>query len=486
MIKQQNIKAEEVPHVNIADSKIFTPNRELHIEKEGNIGAIKGAEIFADGETRSHRIYNAFVNVFSQEKFTGYGDFDYVDKNDKTFKVFFNDIRVDEQGHTVAKGTINDTSNFYITPGIRYLGPVGMLSIRKSLQFDGYILPDHKMVGLNSQWTKISDTIDPKDVVINLQNPVGKDGKEEYTGVFVSSSENKIYNVMLGKKLSPVDKAVFSTSGYLVFDEKTGYYTVGPKNKVLPEEGTDSTPQAGNIFRAMPAQNKVFAEGTFDFGTDLKFIQLSTAGHYSYNFNDSSNLFNLAMIVDFPLYDDVYKLMMDSIQDIAPGLFDLDNANQGTYNAFAELVKNKKDNDKVMSDLTGSGVVPVVDETDKMFVFSDVKMTYADSTRSFVSRGEIGLANSKKNIINKKFKGIIEVEKYNGNDKFSVILGNSEGGYYYFSCRGGSLGYQASDQAFTDKVKETATKFMRANHGISLRLATVKEVNDLYQKSFGK
>ena len=27
---------------------------------------------------------------------------------------------------------------------------------------------------------------------------------------------------MLGKKLSPGDKAVFSTSGYLAFDEKTG------------------------------------------------------------------------------------------------------------------------------------------------------------------------------------------------------------------------------------------------------------------------
>jgi len=483
---QQNIKAEDVPHLDVADSKIFTPNRELHIEKEGTIGAIKGAEIFTDGDNRNHRIYNAFVNVFSGEKFTGYGDFDYVDKNEKTFLIHFSDLRVDEQKHTVGKADIKDTSNFFLVPGIRYIGPVNLLSIRKNLEFDGYIMPDHKIQGLHSEWTKIADTIDPKNVVLNLEHPIGKDGKEEYTGVFVSVAESKLYNVMLGKKLSPGDMQVFAAKGYLVYNETTGVYSVGPKSKVMPEDASDSTTQAGNVFRANPPLKKVFAEGSFSFGANLKFIQLSTGGNYTYNFNDSSNLFELGMIVDFPMQDDAYKIMMDTIQDVAPGLFDLDNAKPSIYNAFVSMIQNRKDNDRVMGDLTGSGVIPIVDETNKMFVISSVKMTYSDTARSFISHGEIGVANSRATIINKLFKGVVEVLKSNGGDRFSIILGDANGGYYFFSYRNGDITYQSSDDNFTAKVKETASKFLRAYHGLSYRLATVPDVQTLFNKSIQK
>jgi hypothetical protein len=480
-IDKQSIKAEDVPHIDIADSRIYTPNKEIQIEKNGTIGAIKGAEIFTEKESKLHRIYNAYVNVFGSDKYTGFGEFDYVDKNSQVFKIYFNDIRIDENGHTTAKGDIKDTANFFLAPGIRYSGATTMLSVRKSLQFDGYILPDHKMNGLRSEWTKMTDTIDPQNVVINLEHPVGKDGREIFTGVFVSAARNKLYNVMYGKKLSPEDAPVFTTNGLLFYDEKTGEYTVGPKSKIMP--GTSDSTPIGNIFKAMPSKQKVYAEGTFDFGAQLKHVEVSTAGIYNYNYADSTNLFNTAMIVDFPLQDDVYKIMMDTIQEEAPGMFDVDNSKPYLVNAFAAMIKNTKDRDKVITDLSGTGVIPIVDETNKMFVFSELNMTYFDTSHSFVSTGDVGLANSKKTFINKKFRGIVEVKKSTSGDKFSVIVGNSSGGYYYFSYRQGVLGYQASDQAFTDKVKETAPKFLKANKGLELRLATVREVNQLFRKS---
>jgi hypothetical protein len=480
-INKQTIKAEDVPHINIADAKIYTPNKEIQIEKEGTIGAIKGAEIFADGETKLHRIYNAYVNIFGSNKFTGYGDFDYLDKNDKVYKIYFSDIRIDENGHTVAKGEIKDTANFFLAPGIRFSGTANMLSIRKSLQFDGYILPDHQMAGLRSEWTKMTDTIDPKNVVINIEHPVGKDGHEIFTGVFVAAGKNMIYNVMYGKKMSPEDAAVFTTNGMLYYNEKTGEYVVGPKAKIQPEGGDTSA--VGNVFRAMPGQKKVSAEGSFDFGAQLKHVEVKTAGLYKYDYTDTSNVFNVAMIVNFPLHDDVYKIMIDTILDVAPGLFDVDNNKSYLVNAFGVLIQNPKDREKVMSDLSGTGVVPVVDETNKMFVFTELNMTYFDTSHSFVSMGDVGLANSKQSMINKKFKGVVEVRKSSSGDKFSLIIGNSNGGYYYFSYLNGVLGYQASDQAYTDKIKETEPKFLKANKGLSLRLATVREVNQTFRKS---
>jgi len=215
-------------------------------------------------------------------------------------------------------------------------------------------------------------------------------------------------------------------------------------------------------------------------------MQLSTAGNYTYNFADSTNAFEVGMIVDFAIPDEAYKMMMDSIQDVAPGLFDLDNAKQSIYNAFAMLIQNKKDNDRVMSDLTSNGVIPIVDETNKMFVVSYVKMIYSDTSRAFTSQGTIGISNSKSTIINKQFKGVVEVLKSTEGDRFSIILGDANGGYYYFSYKKGNLYYQSSDDSYTAKIKETASKFERAHHGISLRLATVPEVMDLFQKSLKK
>jgi hypothetical protein len=482
-IAEQNIKAQEVPFINIADSRIFTPKNEVVIEKQGNIGTIKGADIVTDAEKQNHKIYNAVVNVFSKNKFTGYGNYDYVDRTNKKYKFTFNDIRTTEAGKTIAKGTISDTTVLYLSPGLRYTGNVNLESTRKELAFDGYVLAENTTKELRTEYVKISDTIDPQDVVLAITNPKAKDGKDLFTGTFIASDSAHIYNLLYGRKKNYNDAPVFSVTGSLYYDDKTGEFRVGPTEKVKPLDETKLV--EGNEFKFSPAKNIVNTEGVYNFGADLKHVDILTAGKYTYKYADSSDLFDLVMMVNMPLNEDAGKLMTDSIMENSGFADEVDNTNPSIANAFAMLLKNKKDKEKVLNELAVNSFVAFTDETTKTFVFTKVLMSFNDTSNSFLSVGPLGLANSLKVPVNKQLGGAIEVRKGSRTgDRFYLMIESAPGSFHYFYYNDDILSYLSSDMTFTDKVAETAPKMEKTvKGGFRYKLATMREVSNLKKKA---
>jgi hypothetical protein len=478
-LTNQNIKAQGVPFLVIADSKIFTPNKEIQIEKEGNLGSIAGAEIVTDEESENHKIYNATVNIFSQKKFTGFGDYDYVDITKKKYRITFSDIRVNEQGNTVAKGTIMDTSNFFLGPNVRYSGSVNLLSTRKELAFDGYMLADNKVKGLRTEAVKVSEIIDPAKVFFTIDAPLGKDGKELYTGTFISSDSSKIYNLLFGKKKNPTDVAIFTTTGTFLYDPTDEEFVYGPRVKAMPDPGDGSDMKEGNIFRFSPSKNSVYTEGNYNLGFQNKTVSMAAAGNYNYLYSNNSNVFDLVMLVDFPMADDPAKIMTDSLLDHGTALEDLQLNRPEVYEPVFTLVKNKKDKQKALDEITANGVIPQNDDLNKTFVFTDLKMRYVDSLAAFVSTGKFGLANAKKVIINKTIGGVIELSKDKEGNHLSLLIEPVEGSYHYFGIVNDNVNYLSSDLIFVDKTTETANKLEKSNKGLRLKLATVKEASRL-------
>lgn len=475
-INDLNLKVQDIPFLLIADSKITTPNKELTIEKDGVIGSIKGAEIVTSDKNQYHKIYDALVNVFSKSKFTGYGNYDYLDKNNKKFKIYLSDIRTTETKETIAKGTIADSSKFFLSPKMQYQGNVTLYSTEKNLWFNGFVRPEHEIADLRTQWAKMSDTIEPKSVIFNLPNPVGQDGKELFTGTFVAIDSPHVYNLFYGKKKRPSDLAVFTTNGTFMYDDKKNEFLVGETQKLLPPETEDPTLIGGNYFKLTPATKIVYTEGAYNFGTNFKQIEVATAGSYTYNYNDNKNLFNISMLVDFPFSEDATKLMVDSILSNSYDLPDIKNQGDATYNAFAVMMKDRKDRNKVINEISSYGYIASADVINKSFVLTNIKMTFADSLRAFVSQGNFGLATIKKTAINKMVGGVIKIKSLRGDDQLALLIEASPGGYQYFGFVNNVLNYLASDFTFIDKVAETAAKVEKGKGNYKLRQATVEEV----------
>mgnify|MGYP001627185308 CR=1 FL=1 len=481
-IEAQNITAQDVPHLRIADSRIQPANNEINIEKQGNIGTLKNAQIITSDEQQHHRIYNATINIFSKNKFTGFGEYDYVDRTNKKYRFTFNDVRTTETGKTVAKGVVTDTTNLYLSPGLRYSGNVNLESARKALVFDGYVLAENNNKQLRTEYIKINDTLDPANVVLNISSGKAKDGKDLFTGTFIASDSAHIYNLLNGRKKNFNDAPVFTASGSLYYDDKAAEFRVGPAAKVKPLE--EGAMVEGNMFRYSPSKDIVNTEGVYDFGASLKHVEIATAGKYTYKYSDSSDMFDVVMMVDIPLNEEVAKLMADSIMENSAFANDVDNTPTSIPNAFAMLVKDKKQKEKIVNELSLNGFVPFNDAINKTFVFTRVQMSFNDTSNSFTSVGPLGLANTKKVAVNKQVGGLIEVRKGGRTgDRFYLLLESTPGSYHYFYYNDDILSYLSSDFTFTDKLAATAAKMEKTvKGGFRYKLATVREIGNLKKK----
>jgi hypothetical protein len=481
-LNSESIKAQDVPFILLADSRIYTPNKELVIEKDGNIASIKGGIIVTSDKNEYYRIYDAFVNVFSKNKFTGYGTYDYRDKNGKVTKVKMNDIRTTDAGTTVAKADLKDTNRFYLTPGIRYMGAFTLMSTSSKPLLSGFVQPDVTQRRLRTEWVQYADSLDSNNIVLNLLAPKSVDAKDLYVGTFISLDSNRLYNLFYGKKYNAADPQVFGTVGKLVYDEKENEYKVGPDYMVNPAETDEASVQGGNLFVYRPVKNQVYTEGAYDMGANLKQVEIISGGTYTYNYNTNKNLFDMTMTINVPMNEEAAKIMSDSLMDNSFNAAPADLNKPGIANALAVMIKDKKDKDKVVNELLQNSYIATVDATQKAFVISSVEMTFNDSLRSFISKGYISLANSGKAVINKQLNGIIEITKSKGNaaDKFGMILEAEPGSYHYFSFEDNILYYLASDYIYIDKVAQTASKLEKSKSGLHLKQAKVEDVGKLY------
>jgi hypothetical protein len=480
-LNNENIKAQDVPFILLADSRIYTPNKELVIEKEGNIAAIKGGIIVTSDQNEFHRIYDAYVNVFSKNKFTGYGSYDYKDKTGKVTKLKMNDIRTNEAGNTIAKSDIKDTSNFYLAEGIRYMGNFTLSSTFKDPAVDGFVIPDVKQKRLRTEWVKFGDTLDASDLVFNITAPKSVDGKDLYVGTFISADSNKIYNLFFGKKYNAADQQVFATTGKLIYDAANSAYKIGADALLFPDETDGSLTSGGNMFVYKPLKNEVYTEGSYNLGTNYKQLEINSAGTYNFYYKSGHNVFDLAMMINFPMNEEAAKLMTDSLLDNSFDAAPSDLTKPSISNAFAVMIADKKDREKVVNELQANSYILSVESTIKTFVITSVKMSFNDSLKSFVSKGKISLANSGKVVINKDLDGIITItHSRGGNDKFGMIIESEPGSYHFFNYEDNILYYLASDYNYIDKVAATSSKVEKGKGGFHIKQATVKDVAKLY------
>ncbi|MDZ4839297.1 MAG: hypothetical protein SGJ04_04770 [Bacteroidota bacterium] len=478
-INQSNIKAQGVPFILIADSKIFTPNQEINIEKEGNIGSVKEATIIASAEEEYHTFYKAYVTITGQNSYSAYAFLDYVDVNKKKWPISITDIRINETNNTVAKGMILDSNKFFISPGIKYTGAVNVLSTRKNMEFDGYILCDLQQVPLVTKQVKIKEVIDAENVVMSLDNPLGNDGQALFSGVYISADSNKIYNILFGKKKSANDREVFSTSGVLKFDPVKNEFRYGPKDKAGALKIEDEV-REGNLIKVNTNDNSFYAEGLIDLGVKYRHLPYTVAGNYLFDYKTNKNSMNTVLLLDLPVNSDVAKQWIDSMQIEAKELDDADINNESVLTAISMIVKSKKEKEKALADVA-AGVIPITGELDKTLIFSDLKLTWVDSLSSFISFDKISLANIKGSQYNKVLNGVISFNKgEKDKDRFSMLLQPNEGSFTFWSYIDGDFSQISSDITLTDKITATAKKTEKSNKGLRLKLATMDDVYLLY------
>lgn len=453
-IRKYIINAINVPFIKTADAKIFPDNGKVVIYKNAVMDTLKNATLLCNTVTKYHNIRKVTANIFSRRDYLASGEYLYVDENEKVYPIYFNTIRPDTAGETKAIGTIDEKDNFKLNDFFTFAGTVKLSASNQFLYFDGGTKIEHPCNKIKKSYLKFAGDIDPT----NIQIPVPENAKDMFgnpivNAIMYAQDTTAVYSGFISPKYRKNDKVIVSASGYLGFDKEIGEYQISSTEKLIEFN------QPGNYLSLNINTCEVYGEGKMDMALDLGQVKLQFAGNSKhFTANDSLSI-NTMLLVDFFFDKGLLKLMFKDFEIYLNTLTPTDFSDPSYVKYLAEYVGKEKA-DKIISDLNLYGKIKKFpDALEKIFFFNNVNFTYDAKSKSFISKGKLGLANILSNELYRQVPGIIKIDKMkSGGDKLTIYLEPDPTSWYYFEYFKGTMKVVSSNKEFNNTIKEMKAK----------------------------
>lgn len=480
-MKASKITAQEVPFIDVADARVTPSDGIVVIEKYAKMNTLKEATILANMITKHHQIFEASVNITAKRAYTASGKYNYVDENKMKQTILFSNISVDTTYQTYASGKILEEDHFTLSPNFEYYGEVQMYASNPNLTFSGNTRIIHDCPTIERNWLNFTAEIDPKDIYI----PVGEEMKDhrllEITaGVVVNDDSLSIYPAFLSEKRRKKHPNVIAASGVLYFDKTKQEYQISNEDKLKEV----SLP--GNYISLNTNECEIYGNGTMDFSADLGQIQVTPIGEAKHRIIQNEFEMNTAMILEFFYNEDALEYMADEII----GHFEsepLDFSKRYYENAMREII-GLEETDKIIADLSLKGSVKrFPKELQKTIFLADVNMFWNHKTRTFQSKGKIGIGNILDKQVYKYVDGHIEIEKKRSGDIIQIYLELDPNNWYFFTYARGIMQVLSSSEKYTEIITETKNDKRKYKHDkgeepFRYMLSTPKKKKDFLKK----
>ena len=485
-LNENIIYATDVPVILVADAAIFPDSGKVTVLKKAEMLPLKNCKIIANTQNKVHYIYDASAEIFSRKKYSGTGNYDYVDEMDTRQKIYLNTIKVDSAGQTYGVGDINEQANFTLSPFFGFTGKAYLYAEKEFLNFDGGAMIKHDCDTLKRKWLRFTADIDPKNVAIPISDKPkeyvkGASGELLGMGLYMGDDSTLVYPAFVDYKKRFSDDEVISATGRLIYDKAQQRYYVGPE---IDSAAKDPKPEN---YVYLDKQNcKVFGVGKVNLSANLGRVKLESYGRVEHNMTTGNTLFDLMVTLDYFFDKDATAVLTKSIQD-NNSLTPADPGADKFYNAMCMLVGTKKA-DELLSQLSLSGKFKSIpDELLHNMVFSDLKFQWNSKSRSFVSEGLIGLAMIGDNQINKYVTGYIEISRKRSGNILNMYFetGND---WFFFNYQMNKLQSISSRKDYNDLIKkamESDKNILKAEDKqpqYAFIIATEKRKNDFLKK----
>jgi len=452
-LRKYIINCINVPFINVADARIYPDSGKVTIYKNARIDTLKNAVIIANTVTKFHTIKNVKANIFGRKSYLAEGDYTYLDENEKPYNIHFAKIQPDTAGQTISEGVIPEKDNFKFNDYFSFAGKVYLKATNTFLSYDGGTRIVHSC-HLGKSYLKFEGEIDPKDILIPIpKDPKDVEGKQVDCGIIYSPDSNQVYSAFLSQKIiAKNDKDVLLVDGYLGFDKETKEYRISNKEKL------DETSLPGNYLSLGTTNCLVYGEGKLDMGADFGQMKATTVGNVTHNTINDSATFDLMMVLDFFFEKSAVKKMGADFELFFNTLPPVDFSRKTFEKGMIEIL-GKERGDKALSELNLYGNYrKFPDEIEKTMFLSDVHMVYNSTTKSFISTGDIGVANFLKQEIYRYVPGLIQIKKQKNGDAIDIYFELDGNTWYYFNYFRGVMSAVSSNQEFNKIISELKPK----------------------------
>lgn len=476
-LNKNTLQIDGVPYISIADAKIVPDNTQLNIGANAQIEQLTNAIIVADTISENHKISKATVNIKNINEFEGSGEYRYKGKKMKKQKIFFDFVSsrkveesadeekkrkrkkdmVKENYYTYAAATISEEDEFKLNKRISFKGDVILDSRQEFLIFDGFAKLDMNTEALGADWFSIKDTIDPKNVQLDVTTPVGERTDTLLFGFAQDMDELTLYPAFLSSLHTPLDAPIFKATGSLSYDSKDDVYKIGSAQKI------DDASSLGSLYTLYDETGQITAEGRFEFGNQLGLVDVDMAGTLTHDIHQNNFDFNHMVIgVDFFFPQELLSSIGESMRYFSAEGEEIDYTKPTFFSAAKELLDKEKV-PKLQQMLQQYAYMPErIEGLKQPLLFTDVNMTWDTSSYSIRSVGKFGLSYAGEKYTNRMVNGFIELGMRRNGDFFNIYLetepDGSEVTWYYFTYKNGVLEALSSDPKFNQKVAKEKEK----------------------------
>jgi len=436
--------AEDVYYVDVADASIFPAAGKVVINQGGQIETLENAEIITNRSTKNHHIRDAVVDIYSKNYYEAQGTYQYIDVENVIREIELSEIRVDSLGRTIGQGYINENKNFYLNPHFKFTGSVNLIARESYLNFEGgFKIVQDCYTPDEEHWVYFNAFVDPQNVILPVEEPlIDIDSIEIDAAVYVSKIYENVYPVLFSRRKVLNDTAMVSARGVVTYDTSMQSFIIGPRH----------TSTSGQQLIFDTRKCVVRAKGPINTGVDLDYVGLQTAGTMDYLAIPDSTLLNISIALDFYFDQNALKMMADSL--VASNLPGLDLSNEAFYDMLGSMMSAER-LEAYKSDLALFGVVRrLPEELVHTLFFTDVNMYWNPVTRSYLSKGPIGINNIETHLVNRYVNGNIELIKKRSGDELNIYLELNDRTWYFFNYRTFIMQSVSSDMEYNARIAD--------------------------------
>ncbi len=448
------IYAEEVPYIDVADSRVFPADGKVTIEKDAVLRPLENAKLLANRDNKYHEIYDCKLFIEGRLDIAGNGYYTFRDKHNTGQVIFFDKMRVLADTSTIqASGYIADSFNFVLSPKIGFKGTADLNSKDEFLSFKGYVIPLHSFTDVHSEWFRYKDQPDPSDIIVSAHEPRNSDRRKVSIGLSLSPADSiNVYPNFFALKKAFTDLNIVLDTGIFFYDEISDEFVIGDSNKLI----NGST--RGNIISFNDNTGTIRAEGVFDFGLDLnENFSAQTIGQAVKTKDDSTFVMNTLVALDMELPEECWTRLHVLIDEKASDAPSYSVDDEDVKRNLSELLSDKKFA-KVKKELEEYGEVKAVEELNKDFLITDMEFYYSHTRKAFVSSKPIKVATIHGKQVKKQLNARVLIEKRRSGTRFVLYFELSKYDYFYFEYQRGNLYVYSTDKEFNMILRQRSGK----------------------------
>ncbi|MCC6720696.1 MAG: hypothetical protein IT243_00725 [Bacteroidia bacterium] len=471
-MKEGIIYAENVPYIDIADSRVFPNDGKVTIEKEADILPLKNAKMLAARANKYHEFFSATLKILGRKSISGSGIYRYNDKYKTKQEIFFNKLRVLPDSTVQAAGFITDSIIFKIYPMIGYKGSFEINSNNEFLSFNGYVKPLHTF-NIGSNWIRYKDRPDPKNIVIDARDP--KNDENKFVSVSLNSALDTalIYPTFFNFKRKYADPEFTTDTGIFIYDELNSEFKVGNKDRILKDA------PRGCIITFNEKTRVISTQGKLNLGFTMPVLDPLISGKIYKKEEDSSYSMDAFMALDILLPKDAYKRMVDIIKEKGESAYRLTYMDDDFKYNLGEFLSDKQLK-STLKKATEIGEFQVEDEIKRKMIFSEVRFKYSPLNKSWFSTEPIGISVINGQQINKSFTSRMQMQIKRSGASIKIYFELSKYDWFYFEYFRNNLVAISSDKEFNDLIRDKYSEVQKSNYNI--RPGTTRTVSKFIEK----